>query len=431
MNRILRIIIPAIAATVLSVAFRAEAQERLIIVNEGIWQTDNGRLSYFDNGKVVSNKWFRDVNGYKLGDTPNDIIAVNDNLFAIALNWSNIIQFINPQGKAVAQTEDVPNNRCLVSDGTYIYATSYGHECTVNGRRATFTKGFVAKIDTRTFKTVAACEVGYEPEGIALYDGRLFVANTGGYSDQENDHDYERTVSVIDPATMTVTRTVDTGQPNLYGKVSQVGQYLCINSPGDFYDIAPATIILDCRAAIDGKADRDCFVKLNCSASFSTPTLDGKILAVGAAYSFIESGYSEDYLTIDPTKVIATRGASGYEAKMPGTVLADLKAMTQPYGIYVNPYSGYIYATDAGSFAEGGKLHQWSPEGKKTGVYDLYINPGHFLAVKPEGWNGIEDITAGGNEIDKPFYNLQGIRVTRPVPGQVYIRGGKKVIFGE
>ncbi|MDD6701973.1 MAG: hypothetical protein PUE35_05170, partial [Bacteroidales bacterium] len=83
------------------------AKESLIVVNEGSWQSDNGRLSYFEDDHVVSNQWFRDVNGYKLGDTPQDIIQVKENLIAISVNWSNIIQFIDEEGKAVGCTEDV------------------------------------------------------------------------------------------------------------------------------------------------------------------------------------------------------------------------------------------------------------------------------------------------------------------------------------
>ncbi|MGM9712643.1 MAG: hypothetical protein ACI3Y5_00780, partial [Prevotella sp.] len=101
----------------IALAATAYAQEKIILLNEGNWQMDNGRMTYFENGKIVSNSWFRDVNNMKLGDTPNDIIQINDNLIAIAINWSNIIQFITPEGKAVAATEDVPNNRCLATDG--------------------------------------------------------------------------------------------------------------------------------------------------------------------------------------------------------------------------------------------------------------------------------------------------------------------------
>ncbi|MDE5923729.1 MAG: hypothetical protein K2G75_00260, partial [Muribaculaceae bacterium] len=107
----------SVVATVLS---SQAAEEKLIILDEGMWQADNGRVSYIEDGSVVSNSWFRDVNGYKLGDTPNDIIQINDNLIAISVNWSNIIQFITPEGKAVAATENVPNNRRLASDGRYV-----------------------------------------------------------------------------------------------------------------------------------------------------------------------------------------------------------------------------------------------------------------------------------------------------------------------
>ena len=80
----------------LSLASVAVAQEKIIVLNEGNWQADNGKMSYFEDGNIVSNQWFRDVNKQKLGDTPNDIIQINDELLAIAINWSNIVQFITP-----------------------------------------------------------------------------------------------------------------------------------------------------------------------------------------------------------------------------------------------------------------------------------------------------------------------------------------------
>lgn len=404
------------------------AQEKIILLNEGNWQSDNGRITYFENGSIVSNQWFRDVNKMKLGDTPNDIIQVKPNLIAIAVNWSNIIQFINAEGLAVAATEDVPNNRKLASDGNYVYVSSYGHECmTVNGL-VEFEKGFVAKIDATTFKVVDTVEVGYEPEGIALYDGKLFVANTGGYAFQE-DHEYETTVDVIDAATMKIIRTVDTGQINLYGKLSQSGQYLCINSPGDYYDIMAATIIMDCRAVLDGKPDEDCFVKLDYAATYSCTATDGSFYAIGSRYSYYTGGYEFNYVTIDPKAVIESYGAEGCDETLPGTVLDDIKQMQMPYGIYVNPYTGYIYATDAAGFAEGGTLYQWDPEGNLLGQHGVYINPGHFLALNPQGESGIDNtVIFPDRNTEAPVYNLRGMRINTPVPGQIYIQNGKKYI---
>ena len=386
------------------------AQEKLILLNEGMWQADNGRVTYFEGDHVVSNQWFRDQNGQKIGDTPNDIIQINDNLIAIAVNWSNIVQFITPEGKAVAATEDIPNNRKLCSDGRYVYVTSYGHECTVVGNASKrskgvmdvaetlgsvshyagtlgsvpyyFEKGFVAKIDVSTFKVVAVCEVGYEPEGIALYDGRLFVANTGGYADMEG-HDFETTVSIINAETMQVVKTIDTHVPNLFGKMSQSGRYLCINSAGDYYEQPAASLIFDCQKALDG--DANCFVKLDVAVTYNCATRDGQFLAVGSAFSYLSGEYEFFYLTIDPKAVMESQGKSGVTQSLPGSLLADYKKMDQPYGIYVNPYTGYIYGTDAGSFEGAGYLFQWSPDGQLLGKHKVYINPGHFLALPPDG----------------------------------------------
>lgn len=382
------------------------AQERIILLNEGIWQSDNGKITYFEDGRIVSNQWFRDINGMKLGDTPNDIIQVNNNLIAISVNWSNIVQFITPEGKAVAATENIPNNRHLATDGKYVYVTSYGHECETENGVMTFTKGYVAKIDINSFKVVDACEVGYEPDGIAYYKGHLFVANTGGYSFQE-DHDYETTISIVNAETMQLTKNIDTQQPNLYGRMSQADQYLCINSPGDYYEMPAATIIFDCEKALNG--NDDCFVKLDCSSTYSCATRDCKFYAIGSYFSYATGMYEFNYITIAPKEVMESGGSSGVEESLPGTMLNDIMNLQTPYGIYVNPYTGYIYATDAESYASSGSLIQWSPEGELLGKHKVYINPGHFLALPPNGdFTGIKDIKDGFSNCKNSFFDLHG-----------------------
>lgn len=425
--RLLRFLCPLLATALAGLSLRG--MERLIILNEGLWQADNGKVTYFEDGRIVSNEWFRENNGYKLGDTPNDIIQINDNLIAIAVNWSNIVQFITPKGNAVAATEDIPNNRKLATDGSYVYVTSYGHEVKIGGKYVEFTKGYVAKIDIADFSVVSAVEVGYEPEGIAFYDGHLFVANTGGYAFQEN-HEYETTVSVIDAETMKVVRTVDTGQINLYGKMSRSGRYLCINSPGDYYDTQAATIIFDCEAALAGSPDAECFHSLEYAATYNTVDADGNFYAIGSRYSYYTGEYEFNYVRIDPVELFDSDGSAGIDDAFPGSVLRDIKGMTMPYGLYVNPYSGYIYGADAASFTAAGKLYQWSPQGKLLGTYKTYINPAHFLALPPDDrFDGVTTPTPDTAAPTYTVYNLQGMPVANPVPGQLYIANGKKFIF--
>ena len=404
------------------------AQEKIILLNEGNWQADNGRMTYFENGKVVSNQWFRDNNGTKLGDTPNDIIQVNDNLLAVAINWSNIIQFITPQGKAVAATEEVPNNRKLCSDGEYVYVSSYGHECNSTKGMLYFTKGFVAKIRLTDYKVVDAVEVGYEPEGIALWGGYIFVANTGGYSFQEG-HDYETTVSIVNPETMQVVRTIDTGHVNLYGDMSQAGKYLCINSTGDYYSTEACSIIFDCERAISGN---DCCVVLPYAATYSTATRDGKFLAIGSKFSYYTGQYEYNYITIDPALVMQSQGSNGVDEDLPGTMRDDIQnTIAMPYGIYVNPYTGYMYATDAASNASAGVMYQWNASGQLLGKYKTYINPSHIIALPPDGhYTAIREVNIDDNDNDNDndnAYNLSGQRVSRSAKGIIIVNGKKHI----
>ena len=343
--------------------------ENLIICNEGNWQSDNGQLSYYDGtAGVLTNKWFRQVNGSKLGDTPNDIVQVNDTLIAIAVNWSNIIQYIHPDGTACGATENVPNNRRMCADGNYLYITSYAHQC----GNQTFEKGYVAKIDVKTKQVVATCEVGWEPEGVRLYEGKLYVANTGGYAFSEN-HAYETTVQVVDAETMKSVKTIDTGCINLYGEMSQAGQYLCINSCGDYYDVKPKTVIVDC------KTDKVSTFDFPCTYN----TTDGKLFyTVGSEFSYNTGAYVYQIKTINPeTKEV--KDGIFCEA-----ITQKIKEITSPYELYISPYTQNVYFTDAGSYASAGYLYGYTKEGEELFVKQkVYINPAHILALPIYGEN--------------------------------------------
>ena len=196
--------------------------------------------------------------------------------------------------------------------------------------------------------------------------------------------------------------------------------------PGDYYDIPAATVIFDCEKALDG--DDDCFVVLEYASTYSCTMLDGNFLAIGARFSYYTNEYKFNYLVINPGEVMATDGGGGIDESLPGTMLADLQALGMPYGVYVNPYTGYIYATDAGSFAAAGALIQWSPEGVLLGRHKVYINPAHFLALPPNGdFTKIVPIV-GNNRQTGDIYDLRGVRLNTPPIGKPYIQGGKKMI---
>ncbi|MDY4409696.1 MAG: hypothetical protein SPE56_02545 [Prevotella sp.] len=400
----------ALLASLLFGGLSAHAQttDNLIICNEGNWQSDNGQLSYYDGTTgTLTNQWFKTKNGTKLGDTPNDIIQVNDTLIAIAVNWSNIIQFIHPDGTACGATEDIPNNRRMCTDGNYLYVTSYAHK----QGTTTFTKGYVAKIDVATKQVKATCEVGWEPDGIRLYQGKLYVANTGGYAYSES-HDYESTISVIDAESMTLVKTIETGGINLYGEMSQAGKYICVNSAGDYYANPPKTIILDCET------DKVTTFDFPCTYN----TTDGSLFyTIGSNYSYNTGAYEWYINTIDPSTGKVTEGIVNE------TVTNAIKQLTAPYEIYISPYTKNIYFTDAVSYGGTGDLYGFSFNGEKLfGPLETNINPAHILALKPSDATDINRPTIMRHNTDAT-YNLAGQRVGKDYKG-VIIRGGKKYV---
>ena len=330
--------------------------DRLLVLCEGLWGMDNSCIALVDSGRVTD-KWFQQNNpGQHLGDTGNDIIMVNDTLIAVSVNWSNIIQYIRPDGRAIAATEDIPNNRRLATDGSrYIYCTSYADG------------GYVAKIDIATKAIVDTCHVGREPEGIAYYDGRLFVANTGGYAFQEK-LPYEQTISVVDAATMRELRRIDTGCINLYGNVSQSGQWLCVNSAGDYYGTQPQTVVVN-------MANEEFKVfpfpsTYNCAHA-------GRFYCIGSSFSYTTGQYAYSLHTITLPSLEADEGLGQY-----ANAATTIMQMQSPYGIYISPYSAHLYATDARAYATNGYLHEFDTGGNQVSRVMLRgLNPAHFLAL--------------------------------------------------
>lgn len=332
-----------------------KTEDKLLILCEGLWGMDNSCISYLDQGTLV-NKWYQKQNPkHRLGDTGNDIIQVNDTLIAISVNWSNIIQYIYPDGRAIAATEDIPNNRKLATDGDYLYCTSYANH------------GYVAKVDVRTKEIVDTCHVGYEPEGIAYYKGRLFVANTGGYSFQEG-HEYESTISVIDAQTMKELKRIDTGSINLFGKMSQCGQFICINSCGDYYDVEPKSVVLNMES--------EEFKIFDFPATYNC-TYDGKFYTIGSAFSYNTGEYQYSIHTISLPSMQVEEGLSEYAGAE-----EVIRQMQSPYGIYISPYSGHLYVSDARSYATNGYVFEFDRQGNQLNKYYLDgLNPAHFLAL--------------------------------------------------
>ena len=190
---------------------------KLFVLNEGQMGTNGASLDFlrFDDGTYVTGA-FKKMNpdvGAGLGDVGNDIAVKGDEAW-IVVNNSGLVEVISATNERESAAITIPSPRFIAFDDTYAYVTSYAgayinYDGNYNVTDSSNPKGKVYRIAIQNREVKGSVEVGYQPEGIAVYGGKLYVANSGGFSSSlAPDYAYDKTVSVIDAATFKVTKTL-------------------------------------------------------------------------------------------------------------------------------------------------------------------------------------------------------------------------------
>ena len=113
----------------------------------------------------------------ELGDVGNDIKIYGNKVYAV-INCSNKIEVLDKWTAKRIKVIDVPNCRYMAFHGDKAYVSSYAGPVAINPNAEI---GFVAEIDTTTLELTRKVTVGYQPEEMVVHDGKLYVANSGGY----------------------------------------------------------------------------------------------------------------------------------------------------------------------------------------------------------------------------------------------------------
>ncbi len=187
----------------------------VLIVNNGNWNSNDASISSYNltTGEVAAEVFFA-ANGQKLGDLAQDIIVYEDKIL-IAVSNSKIIFVCDKELKVLAQiTKDYSPRAFCIGEGK-IYVSYY--------------EGLLGEIDPSDW-SVRTTEVGPNPEGVAYSDGKVYVANSGGYVPG-----YDKTVSVVDTKSFKQVEVIEVNTNP--GKVAVYGQTLYVTSFGNYADI--------------------------------------------------------------------------------------------------------------------------------------------------------------------------------------------------
>ena len=329
------------------------------LLNEGNMGSNKCTLDFMD---LQTGIYHRNIYGEanpevpkELGDVGNDIAIYGGRLYAV-INCSNKVEVMDKWTARRIGQIDIPNCRYIKFDGGYAYITSYAGPVLLTPDYDQI--GYVAKVDTATLQVVARCEVGFQPDELEIVNGRMYVANSGGYMSPN----YETTVSVIDMESFTEVKRIEVAV-NLHRLRADSNGLLWVSSRGD-YEYTPSQLYIIDLADEEVCGSVDVGVSSMCLAGDS-------LYILADDYSFLDNGWSGAVYSI--VDVVEQQVVSDNFIK-DGTE-RDIK---MPYGISVNPVNGDIYVTNATSFVDPGRLICYSKQGRKKWEVRTGDIPAHF-----------------------------------------------------
>ena len=295
----------------------------------------------------------------ELGDVGNDIKIYGSKLW-IVVNVSNKVEVATADScKRITQI-NIPNCRYLAFKDGFAYVSSYVGPVKFDKDAPL---GMVYKVDTMDFKKKDSVVVGYQPEELCIVDNKLYVANSGGYRAPN----YDQTLSEIDLATFKEIRKIKVGLNLHHCQVDHYGQ-IWVTSRGNYNDV-PSRIyrLYKGRNQIYEVMD-----------SIDTPVSGLSIVGdslyyYGSAWNNATATNNISYglINVRTHKIIDTNLFSA----------PQLKAITMPYGIIVNPTDRDFYLMDAKNYVSSGSLLHF----KSDGTFDWTVQtgdiPGHATFV--------------------------------------------------
>ena len=290
----------------------------------------------------------------ELGDVGNDIQIYGSRLWMV-INCSNKVEVCRAKDAVKIGKVDIPNCRYLTFDGGYAYVSSYVGPVAAGSNAP---RGRVYKVDTLTLQKVDSVVVGYQPEEMVAYRGKLYVANSGGY----NFPYYDSTISVVDLQTMSEERQINVAINLHHLRLDNHGQ-LWVTSRGDYYDISSNLFYLQA----DANGQMQVAGKMDVEVS--------DMCLVGDSLYFYGVGYNE--VTKENTRSFGIVDVSRHQVVT--TNLSDapeLQRMRMPYGIIVHPTNRDFYLMDAKNYVSSGELLHFHADG----TFDYKVRTGDIPA---------------------------------------------------
>ena len=295
----------------------------------------------------------------ELGDVGNDIKIYGSKLW-IVVNVSNKVEVATADScKRITQI-NIPNCRYLAFKDGFAYVSSYVGPVKFDKDAPL---GMVYKVDTVDFKKKDSVVVGYQPEALCIVDNKLYVANSGGYRAPN----YDNTLSEIDLTTFKEIRKIKVGLNLHHCQVDHYGQ-IWVTSRGNYNDVPSRIYWLY-------KGHNQLYEVID---SIDTPVSGLSI--VGDSLYYYGSAWNRATATNTISYgLINVRTHQTIETNLFSA--PQIKDITMPYGIMVNPTERDFYLMDAKNYVSSGSLLHFKPDGTFDWSVQTGDIPGHATFV--------------------------------------------------
>jgi YVTN family beta-propeller protein len=314
-----------------------------LVLNEGLFQQNNSSISWVDNASSsVTSDFFLSKNNRLLGDTGNDMQIYGAKIYIVVNGSSSIEVLEKSTGKSLKQINMFVGNtakspRSITFHGNKAFISCYD--------------GFVDVLDTTSLSIVQRIQVGSNPEGLAVSNGKLFVANSGGL----NFPNVDSTLSVIDLTTYQEIQKITVGK--------NPGSVI-VDQEGDVYVIARGNYGSNPSRMVRVNA-----INLSVEEQFPFDALG--ISRMNDNFLITFYNYS--------TQSSAVRLFDPLSETLLNSNLINTSDIQTLYGVGYNPYNDKIYCLDAMNFTNTGYLRRYSSQGVYETSYHVGLNPSKIL----------------------------------------------------
>lgn len=314
----------------------------LLVLQEGLFQQNNASLSWINTvDGSINLTFFEQHTNRSLGDTGNDLAQYGNKIY-IVVNVSSTVEVLDAtSGQSLKQIPFFVGNtakqpRSIAFNGSKAFVSCYD--------------GYVDVIDTNSLTIEQRIPVGPNPEGLAVSNGKLFVANSGGL----NFPDVDSSVSVISLQTFTEITRIPVGlNPGS----------IAVDPQGDVYVISRGNY-----GTIPAKLHR-----INSISNTKESTFD----LAATTIALFESHFLIPYRAASGELSIAL--FDPLTETIENAHFLDLSQIQTLYGISYSPKTQLIYCCDAMNYTTTGYIHVFNSTANYITNYHVGLNPSKVL----------------------------------------------------